>query len=541
MYNLLTEPLIRYKTDSGELQTSTLPQVYAALVADDVASFPALRPHQRHAWHAFLVQLGAMALHRSGKDGSDLPSDADEWAALIRGLTLDYPEDEPWQLLVDDITKPGFMQPPASSKDKEKELGTKSIKRKGQYIKVPDEEKICRSPDELDIISTSRNHDVKTGSTYESEVDSWIFSLINVQTMDGRPGSGYYGVSRMNSNDGSRTAFSLTPSLRWGVHVVEDIAGLLEADFSSWPMRWDGVKLLWTKVWDGIKSEALTLSELHPFYLEVCRRCRVRKEGMRIYVEKGPQVSGGGSRVNAHASRGNVGDPWTLVTGDDKGPKALTMQKDSFSYQNITAYLFTPEWKLPVLFSLPNPGSECDSWLVARALRRKKGGQTEGYYERIIPLRPRIANVFGKGGDRKELGDIAKRRVSQIGKVEGVLRYAVAIFFVTGEDISKWKPRDRNRALYREEITDRVNSFTSIIDDHFFEHLQTEFEETLIEERDQIRSAWLQDFVIPSAETVLEDSWVSLPCPENQRLRTESASKNFFNGRIYQEFEIPIN
>ena len=36
---------------------ASLPEVYAALMADIVESFPAIRPHQRHAWHAFLVQL----------------------------------------------------------------------------------------------------------------------------------------------------------------------------------------------------------------------------------------------------------------------------------------------------------------------------------------------------------------------------------------------------------------------------------------------------------------------------------------------------
>ena len=33
---------------------------------DQVEAFPALRPHQRHAWHAFLVQLGVIAMHKAG-------------------------------------------------------------------------------------------------------------------------------------------------------------------------------------------------------------------------------------------------------------------------------------------------------------------------------------------------------------------------------------------------------------------------------------------------------------------------------------------
>ena len=116
MLNILTEPVIRLDLSGGVQKDANLPEVFAALVSDKVVSFPALRPHQRHAWHAFLVQLGAMAMHRAG--GVDLPDIADEWAKLIRGLTPDFPEDEPWQLVVEDITKPAFMQAPASSNGK---------------------------------------------------------------------------------------------------------------------------------------------------------------------------------------------------------------------------------------------------------------------------------------------------------------------------------------------------------------------------------------------------------------------------------------
>ena len=38
----------------------------AALVADEVECFPALRPHQVPAWHMFLVQLGTIAMVRAG-------------------------------------------------------------------------------------------------------------------------------------------------------------------------------------------------------------------------------------------------------------------------------------------------------------------------------------------------------------------------------------------------------------------------------------------------------------------------------------------
>ena len=110
MFNVLTEPGIRFDWTGSTHAQASLPGVYAALMDKDnpVSTFPALRPHQRHAWHAFLVQLGAMAMHRA--DVATPPTTGGEWLTLLRGLTPEFPDDEPWQLVVDDITKPAFMQ-----------------------------------------------------------------------------------------------------------------------------------------------------------------------------------------------------------------------------------------------------------------------------------------------------------------------------------------------------------------------------------------------------------------------------------------------
>ena len=55
--NVLLSPLIRVTPTetTAPLVTLTLPDTLAWLMRDAVGSFPALRPHQRHAWHSFLV------------------------------------------------------------------------------------------------------------------------------------------------------------------------------------------------------------------------------------------------------------------------------------------------------------------------------------------------------------------------------------------------------------------------------------------------------------------------------------------------------
>jgi|SRR5271166_585253 len=69
-----------------------------------------LRPHQAPAWRMFLGQIGALALHRS--ETTEPPQDEPAWRDLLRTLARKFPHDEPWRLVVDDWTKPAFLQPP---------------------------------------------------------------------------------------------------------------------------------------------------------------------------------------------------------------------------------------------------------------------------------------------------------------------------------------------------------------------------------------------------------------------------------------------
>ena len=82
--NLLEEPLIRVEMKDGVCVKMILPDVCAALAADRVGTFPALRRHQTHAWHAFLVQIATMGLEALG--AADPPGDdPSDWAAVLRG------------------------------------------------------------------------------------------------------------------------------------------------------------------------------------------------------------------------------------------------------------------------------------------------------------------------------------------------------------------------------------------------------------------------------------------------------------------------
>ena len=505
MLNILTKPVIRFDHSDGIRKEANLPEVLAALVIDKVVSFPALRPHQRHAWHAFLVQLGAMTMHRAGR--ADLPDIGDEWAELIRGLTPDLPEDEPWQLVVEDITKPAFMQAPASSKEKEQDFKA-----------------VVATPDELDMLVTSKNHDLKSSVASHAAPDDWLFALVTLQTMEGFGGAGNYGVSRMNGGLGSRPAFTLAPVEGLGAHLRRDIVTLLEQadslanEFPMWP---GGIGLVWTVPWDGAKVEELLLEQLHPFYIEACRRIRLRigHDGRLTAL----RTSSKAARIEARNLKGRTGDPWTPI--NTKDGKSLTLASGGFSYNRVVDYFSPGDWKLPILWNTSrSAGANTGrTQLVARAMVRGQG-KTEGYHERVIPLRPRTVRAFGRGGGAADLETIARGRIDKVRIVQRILSHAIQVFLARGED-SDLPPEGRRLAR------PWLGQLDKMVDARFFEDLQDEFDLPDQAQQREKNLEW-QRWLVDKAESILNDALDSLPCPAIHRYRSRVRAEGLFAGRI---------
>ena len=509
MYNILSDQLIRMDTSYGSRMEASLPEVYAALMADQVEAFPALRPHQRHAWHAFLVQLGAMAMHEAELGAP--PADATEWADLIRGLTPDFPNDEPWQLVVGTITKPAFMQPPASSEDR-----------------GADYKSTVSSPDELDMLVTSKNHDLKAAVASSAEVDDWVFALITLQTMEGFSGQGNYGISRMNGGLGCRPAFSLTPSSRPGIHARRDTGALLERReklLADLPLREGGADLLWTRAWDGTKVEALPLSQLDPLYIEVCRRVRLRLEpGEALYATRATSRA---ARIEAKALNGRTGDPWTPI--NRKEGKSLTLASGGFTYKRTVEYLTSSNWELPILFAptdseIRSPGA---MQLVARAMVRGQG-KTEGYYERTVPIRRKLQLAMMRRAATDDLARIANKRIDEVGRVQRILSHAIQVFLARGET-------DKISAEHRSRTRPWLNRLDEMVDARFFEDMQSEYEASE-NERERIHNGWLmnddKNGVVDHAREILAAAMDSLPCPEIERYKSRVGAEGLFEGRI---------
>ena len=507
MYNILKEQLIRTDTSGGFRVEASLPEVYGALMANEVEAFPTLRPHQRHAWHAFLVQLGAMAMHEAGL--GDPPADATEWADLIRGLTPDFPDDEPWHLVVDDITKPAFMQPPASSEDK-----------------VSEYKSSIETPDELDMLVTAKNHDVKSAVASSAQVDDWTLALLTLQTMDGNPGRNP-GISRMNGAHGSRPAFSITPSTRPGAHIRRDIGVLLERReclLDKYPMypTHGGIGLVWTRPWNGTGKEALLPNGLDPFYIEVCRRIRLRvDQDGRLRADKATAKA---TRIEAKALNGVTGDPWAPV--DRGNGKSLTLAAGGFTYKRTVDYLVG--WERPILCKPTDAEVRASDTmhLVARAMVRGQG-KTEGYYERTVPIRKKLQLAMMRRTATDDLARIANERIEEAGKVQRILSHAIQVFLARGET-------DKISAEHRSRTRPWLNRLDEMVDARFFEDLQSEYE-AIDNDRQRIHSEWLmngRNGVVDRAREILAYAIDSLPCPEIERYKARVGAEGLFEDRI---------
>ena len=133
----------------------------------------------------------------------------DFWREGIRALTEaeGCADDGAWTLVVEDWSRPAFMQSPAPDA---RAYSPKAL-----------------TPDVLDLLPTAKNHDLKSSRLAAFEPEDWVFALISLQTMSGVFGSGNYGVARMNGGYGSRAVAGLTTALGPGGRFLEDVRRLL--------------------------------------------------------------------------------------------------------------------------------------------------------------------------------------------------------------------------------------------------------------------------------------------------------------------------
>ena len=496
-YSLLDEPLIRTRLAAdGTPRVFTLPGLFVALRNDEIRDFPALRPHQRHPWHAFLVQLAAIALHRAGVTTPF--ADETAWRDALLALTPDDPDGAAW-CLISPPDRPAFMQPPVPGE---------SIEKWNNRI---------QAPDELDMLVTSKNHDLKAARMLQALPDDWFAALLSLQTQEGFLGAGNYGISRMNGGFASRPALGAVPRGNWGRRWHRDLTALLENRseiIDRYGLREDGISLVWTMAWDGTKS--IAFGSLDPFYIEICRRIRlVSSNGGIIAYASGSKVA----RIEAKQLNGQTGDPWTPINVNEA--KALSLSGKGFDYKLASELVFgTGNYRQTIAQSLREEDGTEGIVILAQGVTRGQG-KTEGYHERRVPLSPKVRRMLMKR-QTDSLAAAAGKRIQEIAGMRTALWGALATLFDNGDV----------KVRFSDGAKDKANRFTrpfELAEDHrFFTELNTEIE---ADDQEQAHLDWLLSME-KLAEDTLKRAFDAGPRSGEQRYRARAAALSRFHGTL---------
>lgn len=505
-YNLLDEPLIRTRlVADGQPRSFSLPGLFLALGQNAIRDFPALRPHQRQPWHAFLVQLAAIALHRAGR--SELFDSEDAWKQALLDLTPEHPDGAAWCLIAPH-DRPAFMQAPV--------LGGR----------IDGWKNTLHAADELDMLVTSKNHDLKAARMRRAEVDDWVMALISLQTQEGFLGAGNYGISRMNGGFASRPAIGVVPKGHWGQRWARDCRTLLTHRKSIVDLQGlkdaGGICLVWLQPWDGKTS--LSFGALDPWYIEICRRIRLvfRAEIPTVYaIATGSKAA----RIDAKSRNGLTGDPWIPI--DIAAEKALTINAEGFHYRLAAELLFGNKYSRPVAQIITADDGAHGLIVLTQGVTRGQG-KTEGYHERRIPISPKVRQfMLQKHTDR--LAKVASERVSAIGQVRTVLWTAVATLFDQGVAKDKFSDSAKNKA------SNFSKPFEQAEDARFFIALNEEIES---DEPDSERLQWLSSMA-DAAEAVLKHAFTAGPQCGEQRYRAQAAALSRFHSGLRNPKTLP--
>jgi CRISPR system Cascade subunit CasA len=451
--NLLTDPLLIVQFIDQPETEMTLPELLACLHDENqnVIGFRHLQPYQTHAWYAFLTQLSTIARHFH--PDSDLKN-SEGWIFMLRSLTKNHGEDAPWMLVNDDLHLSAFMQSPVP------ENNLNSFKNEA-------------TPDAIDVLVLSKNHDVKQRKINYPHPSHWIFALISLQTMQGFSGRDNYGISRMNSGYGNRScvAYVNNPYV-WGERIRKDVVNLLkwrEDLCEDFPFpKVDGISLLWLEAWDG--STSLHLEQLDPFYIEICRRLRLANADGQIQCFRKATSK---RRIDAESSLGYVGDPWLFVldqaetnrkeSEESSQPKALSVPGTGFSYTLVSDILFRKNGRTrsPVQIASSEGG-----WCLMQALVRGQG-ETQGYHERVISIPPKYYDPENSTLLEK-ICILSQHMVGFATDYQKILRDGLLAFY---QGLNDLKGQSKKLDFKNQRPDPWLNRFNKYVDLIFFDHL----------------------------------------------------------------------
>ena len=526
-HNLLSDLIIHVRKTDGKAELVSLPKLFELLMADEIESLPTLRPHQKQSFHCFLSQLGAMALLSVNE--CETRRSADTWATLLRGLTPDFARDEPWCLVVDDWSKPAFMQAPVPQ---------------GSWT-PPQKDPIADTPDQIDIPSGSKHHDVKSSTVPNDSPPDWLFSLITLQTQQGYFGSGNYGIGRMKSGAALRPFVGARGrNDRMGSSVRRDIDALIKnfPNASKHPVYVNGsnnICLTWIKPWDG--KNQLTPNQLHPYFVEICRRIRLKPRGKKTIACRSTSAS---KRIAMPDQlKGAVGDPWAPAKVSNNA-EVFSVPNKSFQgigYKLVTQLIDPRRYTMSPL-GKPRPDEFPQGYELVFMMLPRDEGKTYGYHERRVTFSPEIVDVLSHDPSSTLFSDIADGRVHDLTKVAAGLELALFGIAQPPSDLKSGTIKEIKKSREFREFKGKaktkvfISRFDRSVDADFFERLFEELPETPGSQAAKAhRRRWLLDLK-GRARDALAAAEAGSPLSGVRRYRARAAAENLLDGAINNAF-----
>lgn len=446
----------------------------------------------------FVVMLAALALWRAERN--DLPETEEEWRDLLLALTSG--DAAPWALIAAD-ERAAFLQPAVPE-------GGKPSR---QWA-------VVRTPDALDMLITSRNHDLKQNIARQAEPEDWVYALISLQTGEGYGGAGNHGILRMNGGSSSRPMLGLAPALPNGggpdlsAWWRRDVTRLLALRAAGKGLDYGtdgGSALLWTLPWP--EGRQMALADLDPWFIEVCRRVRLSQEGGRLIARRTTSAK---ARVNAKGVNGVTGDPWAPVTMEK--PRSLTLSGRNFNYEWICELLFSGNWQRPSLAE-PGPG-EGDMVLVAEAFSRGNS-KTEGFKSRIVPVPGWARGMLTP----EKAGHLAKEQMEEINVFDAALRNGLALIAAGGDREKLGKDHFARTQQARARLSREADAL-------FFPALWARLSVSG-EARQAERKRFIAE-LFETARTIFDAARPTIPCPSILRPKAEARGQQAFRSTIWR-------
>lgn len=403
--NLLTDPLLRVETSDG-LERMTLPSLLAALGEDRVEALTGIQRHQEEAFHVFLCSLAAAILVRRGD--SDPQQDEAYWRNGLRGLA-GVAGDDAWTLVVEDLSKPAFMQPPCS--------GIVFSKTSG-----------C--PDAFDTTEIAKNHDLKLARGESTELDLWVYVLVSsnmnaAYSKGGRDGF-YFATPKAKKNRVGRVYVRPTIAGKLGRQWFFDVSCLLTYRTSlldkAYGYSADGIVLTWTWRWKA-KSQ-LQFHDLDPFFLGTARQHRLFVVDGEVEGRLAPSVE---PLIYCPPSLvGNIGDAYVPIDASDDS--AISISDRGWRADLLRTIVFEESIQSPLL-QIAKTTAMDGLLLRCSSIARSRRG-TEGYHFRELSIPKAVLLFFNSSRSEIEpVAEISKTAVAEVaGKIERVLSKALLAY-----------------------------------------------------------------------------------------------------------------